>query len=73
MTDDGDRDNSLATIRAWQRIFRDLVIVGVGGFMLIYETVAAPVPNAYLIGAGLVMLGVPPALRFDERRRNGDL
>lgn len=55
--------------RAWQRIFRDFVIVGIGAFMLIYETIAAKNPNFYLIGAGLAALGLPPTIRIDEVRR----
>lgn len=66
------REPDLEAIRAWQRILRDLVIVVVGAFMLVYETVGAKEPNPYVIGAGLVALGVPPALRYDERRRNGE-
>jgi hypothetical protein len=59
------------TVRAWQRILRDVVIVAVGAFMLIHETVTKDVPNPYIIAAGLTMLGLPPALRFDEWRRGG--
>lgn len=66
------REPDFEAIRAWQRIARDTLIVGIGAFMLLYETVGARIPDPYLIGAGLVALGVPPALRFDERRRNGD-
>jgi hypothetical protein len=54
--------------RAWARIFRDFTIVVVGAFMLVYETVVAAEPNAYLIGAGLAALGLPPAFRLDEHR-----
>lgn len=54
--------------RAWARIFRDFTIVVVGAFMLVYETVVAAEPNAYLIGAGLAALGLPPAFRLDEKR-----
>jgi hypothetical protein len=60
---------------AWMRIIRDTIIVIVGTFMLVYETVFAPGPNAYIIGAGLVARGLPPALRLDLRssgRRSGD-
>jgi len=61
---------------AWVRIARDSLIVLVGTFMLVYETVFAAEPNAYLIGAGLAALGLPPALRMDlrtsaERRMKG--
>ncbi len=60
---------------AWMRIVRDTVIVLVGTFMLVFETVYVSNPNAYIIGAGLVALGLPPALRLDTRtsgRRSGD-
>lgn len=52
---------------SWLRIFRDSLIVIVGAFMLVFETVFAQNPNAYLIGAGLAALGLPPALRLDLR------
>lgn len=60
-------------LKAWQSIFRDIVITLVAAFMLIYETVFIQQPNPYVIGAGLTLLGVPPALRLDRlRRRGGD-
>jgi hypothetical protein len=55
--------------RQWQAVFRDVLIVLIGAFMLLFETVRAPEPNPYVIGAGLIALGVPPALRTDERLR----
>jgi hypothetical protein len=55
--------------KAWQAIFRDTVITVLAAFMLIYETVVAKDPNAYVIGAGLTLLGIPPALRLDTWRR----
>lgn len=58
----------LETLRAWQRIFRDFVIVVIGAFILIYETVLAKAPNPYLIGAGLAALGLPPVLRLDRAK-----
>lgn len=66
------REPDFDTLRAWQRIVRDTVIVICGAFILIYETIGTLVPDPYLIGAGLVALGVPPALRYDERRRTED-
>lgn len=56
-------------LRAWVRILRDLTLVVVGAFMLVFETVLAPLPNPYLIGAGLAALGLPPVIRLDELRR----
>lgn len=47
------------------------MIVAVGAFMLIHETITKDVPNPYIIAGGLTMLGLPPALRFDEWRRGG--
>lgn len=58
-------------VREWVRIFRDIAIVFVATFMLIFETVFAPSPNVYVIGAGLTLLGIPPALRLDEVLRGG--
>lgn len=55
---------------SYVRITRDLLIVFVGTFMLVFETVFAPNPNAYIIGAGLAALGLPPALRLDLRSAN---
>jgi len=61
-------------VSAWERIIRDAVVVVVGAFMLLYETVFVTTPNALIIGAGLLALGLPPALRVDEiiRNRNGE-
>lgn len=54
---------------------RDFTIVGIGAFLLIHEEVSRGVPNPYLIAAGLLALGLPPALRVDEwrgGRKNGN-
>lgn len=58
-------------VRAWQGIFRDIVITVLAAFMLVFETVVAIVPNVYIIGAGLTLLGIPPALRLDSLRKKG--
>jgi uncharacterized membrane protein YdjX (TVP38/TMEM64 family) len=50
-------------VRQWIRISRDAAIVIVGTFMLIWQTVFATIPNPMLVGAGLVLLGLPPTLR----------
>jgi hypothetical protein len=55
-------------LRTWQNIFRDVTITVLAAFMLVYETVFTQNPNPYLIGAGLTLLGIPPALRLDHRR-----
>lgn len=59
-------------VRAWQSIFRDIVITVLAAFMLVFETVFAVDPNVYVIGAGLTLLGLPPALRLDTWRRRGE-
>lgn len=62
------RETDFDRIRSWQRVFRDLVIVASGAFMLVYATAFDPTHNPYVIGGGLLALGVPPALRYDQRR-----
>lgn len=59
-------------VRDWVRILRDVAIVLVAGFMLIFETVFVRSPNPYVIGAGLTLLGIPPALRLDYLFRGGE-
>lgn len=60
-------------VSAWGRIVRDVAIVLVGVFILLHETVSGGPPDPVLIGAGLVLLGVPPALRLDALRdKKGD-
>lgn len=53
--------------RIWIGITRDAILVAIGAFILIYQTVLAPNPNPYLIGAGLTALGLPSAIRLDLR------
>lgn len=57
------------TAREWQRIFRDIGTSMVGWFILIWQTVIAHEPHPLLVGAGLILLGVAPALRLDEKLR----
>jgi hypothetical protein len=52
---------------SWLRLLRDTLIVIVGAFMLVYETVFAKQPNIDIIAAGLTMLGLPMVLRIDTR------
>lgn len=56
-------------VREWVKIFRDVAIVVTASFMLVFETVFVASPNAYVIGAGLTLFGIPPALRLDEAFR----
>ncbi len=61
-------------VRQWLRIIAEFAAVVVAAFILIHETLAPGVPDATLIGAGLILLGLPPAFRADEwwRRSNRD-
>ncbi|OQZ07272.1 MAG: hypothetical protein B6D36_00740 [Planctomycetes bacterium UTPLA1] len=61
-----------SAFRAWQRIFRDVLITVIGGFILIHETLTSDDPNPYLIAAALAAFGLPPALRLDQRRRDDE-
>jgi hypothetical protein len=63
---------SINRVRDWIKIGRDIVIVGVGAFMLIFETTRVATPNDLIVGAGLVLLGVPPILRLDSWVRGED-
>jgi hypothetical protein len=59
--------NTIDEWAIWRDIVRDALLFVLGGFMLVFETVFAANPNAYLIGGGLAALGLPPALRLDLR------
>lgn len=52
--------------RAWLRILRDFSTIAVGTFILLWQTVFVTFPNPLLIGAGLLALGLPPALRLED-------
>ena len=57
-------------LRLW-KLVRDVLICVLGIFMLVHETLS-PSPREVIVGAALVLLGVPVALRLDEqRRKNG--
>lgn len=61
-------------VDSWVAIFRDITIVLLATFMLVFETVFAHEVSPYIVGAGLTLAGVPPALRADtyRRRRKAD-
>ncbi len=57
--------------RAWKMV-RDSVLVAVGVWMIVHETISAS-PNPIIIGAAFGLFGLPLPLRLDERRkREGD-
>ena len=55
----------------WQRIIRDFATIGLGVFLFVFGTLKVNDPTllALMYGAGLTLLGLPAALRLDERRR----
>lgn len=55
------------TDRAW-KMARDTVLVGLGMFMLLHETLSSS-PNPIIIGAAFGLFGLPVPLRIDERRK----
>ncbi len=63
-------------VEQWVRIGRDALVAVVATFMLIYATIWQRPPDEFVIGAGLALFGLIPAMRYDERRRtrggNGD-
>ena len=61
-------DNDAA--RLWNGLLRDLVCVFLSSFMLIHETVGDSSPDSIIVGAALTLMGVPAAVRFDNRRRD---
>lgn len=68
------RDFDRETVGFIQRTIRDFAVVVLGVFILVWQTVFTTAPNPLLIGAGLVLLGLPPALRVEQilNRENGE-
>lgn len=67
-----DRKPDLAAIRAWQKVFRDILITLLGAFMLISQAVLVDQPNALIVGAALVLLGLPATFRLDDIVKRAD-
>lgn len=57
--------------RGW-KVLRDMLLVGLGIFMLAHETLVSSSPDPIIIGAGLALLGLPSTLRIDAKRRDKD-
>lgn len=51
-------------LHAWARVIRDFALVGIGVFMLFHETITNDSPSPLVVGAALVALGLPQALRL---------
>lgn len=54
---------------AWWKVVRDVLITALGMCMLLYETLKGSGADPAIVGAGLTLLGLPIALRADERRK----
>ena len=63
------------TVNEWVPIIRDLVIVILAAFLMIYGVIRVNDPTVLgiVLGAGLTLLGAPAAIRVDalRRRTNG--
>ncbi len=59
------------TLKAWIPLFRDIIIVLLAAFMLVFGTtwVHDPTVLAVVVGGALALLGIPAALRVDAQRR----
>lgn len=62
------------TLRKWIPVIRDLLIVAIAAFMLLYGTTYITEPGrlTLVIGGGLTLLGVPAGLRVRDWVRNGN-
>lgn len=59
----GDVRNGNAKVK----VARDVVVIALGSILLLHEMVFAPA-DPLLVGAALLLLGVPAALRLDDKR-----
>lgn len=53
------------------KLARDVLVCTLGIFMLVHETITDR-PSELIVGAALLILGIPVVLRLDEARRNGN-
>ena len=56
------------TLKPWVGIFRDVVFIFVGVFMLLHETISQESPRALVLAGALTVLGIPAAIRADALR-----
>lgn len=47
------------------RLIRDILLTGVGMFMLVWQTLSSS-PQPVILGAALVLLGLPATLRLED-------
>lgn len=51
--------------KEWINILRDLTLVTVGTFMLVYETIFVRPPSLNVLSIGAALLGIPMVVRLD--------
>ena len=49
------------------KILRDVILVALGCFLLLHETLSDE-PRELIVGAAFGLLGIPPLARLEERR-----
>lgn len=59
------RELSPESVQVWIRIGLSTILFFVGVGLLIWEAAFVPTPNALIVGAGLLAVGLPPAFRID--------
>jgi hypothetical protein len=62
-------------LNAWVSIFRDVMLVLVGTFLMVFAvvTIREPTVLGIVLGAGATVLGVPPWLRVREGARQEEV
>lgn len=68
ITPEEKKDERPPDTSIWQRTLRDVVIVGTGVFLLVNEALSN-LERPILIAAAIACLGLPLAIRADERRK----
>jgi len=54
------------------KLVRDILSAGLATFMLIHETLSDDPPSEYIVGAALLLFGVPVYFWLREQKRNGE-
>jgi uncharacterized membrane protein HdeD (DUF308 family) len=59
-----------ANLRPWLRVLKDILLVILGTFMLMHETLATIAPSPVVVGAALVTLGLPKGLNVKKSHKS---
>lgn len=61
------------TFKVWQRVIRDALTWILGMFIVTFQLLSHPLnPNIIWVTTGVTLMGIPPALRINERRQAND-